>query len=685
MKVSINWLREYVDLVISPQKLIALFNNLGILVNTWEEKDGDYVLDVETYSNRPDILSHLGIARELSVALGRPLKEPNWPQIEIAEEFPLQECDVQIWEEDLCPRYCAVILEDVQIGPSPPWLTARIRAMGLTPVNNVVDVTNFVLFATGQPIHAFDLDKLHGRKVIVRTAQKDETLHSLEGKTVSLYPDMLVIADESQPVALAGIIGGKEAGITEDTQSVFIESAYFDPGSVLQTGRTLSIQTDAFHRYARGADISYAPLAAQMAAALITQTSGKMVGGVKDIFSKPRKIKTVMLRQHRILELLGIEIEEDFIISTLSKLGFKIEDQQQGIWRIQVPSFRVDISREADLIEEIVRFYGYDRIPSLLPTWAVLDPGFDQKISWGESLRQVLLHEGFDEVVNLSFISPEREANLPTGRKAVRIRNPLSSKASLLRTTLISGLLDNIIRNVNRGADGVHIFEIGKIFSWEEDLCREQLFLAIATLGLLGNRHWQTQNAKTDFFHLKGACEAFLDHLNYAPVSFQAAEHPCFEPGHSLALLVKGEKIGDMGLLRSDILELDDIKEEVWAAEIDLGTLFEKPPQLFKYAPVIKYPSVIRDVSFMVDRHISFESVKTAIAKLSIPFLVKFDVYDRFLGPSVPKDKISLALRFVFQHPQKTLVAEEVDQLLDKIVKHLQENFKFQLREGGEN
>jgi phenylalanyl-tRNA synthetase beta chain len=495
---------------------------------------------------------------------------------------------------------------------------------------------------------------------------------------------MLVIADEKKPVALAGVIGGEESSVTEETKDVFIESAYFDPVSVRKTGKRASVQTDASYRFERGADISFPPQAALMAASLLSQLGGKVAKGIIDVYPKPRKPKTVLLRHHRITELLGVEIDDDFIMKILSDLELSIELQQEGIWQVKLPFFRVDIEREADLIEEIARFYGYDKIPAQLPPIRELEPLRSPRRIIIERIRQILLSHGLDEVVNLSFSDIEEEKTFKGSQKAIGIRNPISSRAAYMRTTLMGGLLQNISWNKNRGAEGVHIFEIGNVYSWKEEKCQERLSLCMVSVGDLGYGHWQTNNERTDFFHLKGISEDLLVHLKYQPISFSEKPHPFFEQDYSLSLNHKGEEIGNIGLLRKEICEAYSIKEDVWAACIDLNTLLDRQTLSFQYSPVIKFPSISRDLAFVGDRKIPFSQVEEEIEKMAIPFLEKLVLSDRFSGKSIPEGKVSLMFRFVFRHPQRTLHASEVDSMQQKVIEVLGSKFGFQLREGGE-
>jgi len=684
MKISIDWLKDYIALDLPDTEVIDSLNNIGMLVDDWEETGDDTILELETYANRPDTLGHLGVARELAATLGLPLKSPDVSIIEgdqqIAEHF-----DVQILDEGLCPRYCAMIVGGIEVGPSPHWMQKRLRAMGLSPVNNLVDVTNYVLFATAQPIHAFDLAKLKGDKIIVRCARRGEGLKTLEGKDVALSQDMLVIADDKNPVALAGVVGGEESAVSETTRAVLIESAYFDPVSVRQTWKKAGIQTDASYRFERGADIDYPPRAAMLAASLLTRMGGLAYQGMLDVFPKPPRPKTVVIRHHRIHELLGVEIDEGFVIKTLQDLEFGVKQQQPGIWQVTVPFFRVDIEREADLIEEIARFFGYENIPARLPAVETVDLNMDRKRTLEAGLRQLMFHRGFDEVVNYSFMDPSREALFQHGREAIAIRNPISTRAALLRTTLLDGLLGTVAWNKNRGADGVHVFELGHIFSQDEESRREQQAMAMITWGALGSPHWQGRSGKTDFFLLKGTCESLMTQLGYGPVSFQNRDHPFFETGCALALRVKGAEAGILGQLKQEILDAYDLTEPVWAAEIDLDATFELQSQAFIFSPIVKYPSVIRDVSFLIDRGVPYQEVKETLDGIKLPHLEHYTLVDRYTGSGVSEDKISLSMRFMFRNPQKTLQAREVDALQEKIVKALRSRFDLQLREGGEN
>jgi phenylalanyl-tRNA synthetase beta chain len=682
MKISLDWLNEYVKVDLPLPDLLERLTMIGLVAEKTEGIGGDRVVEVETYANRPDTLGHLGIAREVAAMTGARLLERKWPVVELSDRTAAL-TDVQVLDETSCPRYCGLLVRGVGVGPSPDWLRTKIEAMGLRTVNNVVDVTNYVLFATGQPIHAFDFRKLAGGRIVVRRAMKGEKLTSLDGGVIELTPEMLVIADEEKPVALAGVMGGEETGVTDATVDVFVESACFDPVSVRLTAKKVGLSTDASYRFERGTDIAFPPEAARMAASLLGKFGGKASRGLIDVYPKPRKPKSVVLRHRRIFDLLGVEVPEDFVPRLLADLGFRVEESQKGTWIAEVPSFRVDIEREADLIEEVARFYGYDRIPSEPIPLRSFEPPPNRKRERVQKLRQVLLHHGFDEVINFSFSDPEKEAALRSGREPVALLNPLSARSATMRTTLMMGLLENAARNLNRGLEGVHIFEAGGIYFRDDEAYCEELSLGLLATGRLGSPHWQSRPEATDFFVLKGAIEAVMAALRYEPFSFKEADHPFFEPGEALALVYKGEKVGSLGVLRKALRDLYSVEGTVYAAEIDLGCLMEKQPKPFVFAPVPKFPGAVRDLSFFVDRKLSWRDVQQVLSRLSVPILEGFELTDRFSGPSVPPDKISLSVRFRYRSAQRTLLAEEVDKAQQEVVGHLRSALNATLREGG--
>jgi len=680
MNISYDWLNEYLDLNVPSRELAQYFNQIGLMVESVREIDGDTVYEIETYANRPDTLGHLGVARELAALLGLPLKSPSWPLVEL-DQSTSDLVDIQVLDSQLCPRYCGLVVKGVQVGPSPDWLKRRIEAVGLRPINNVVDISNYVCFSLGQPLHTFDFCQLKEARIIVRRARKGETLRTLDGQLVELTSDMLVIADEGKPVALAGIIGGEESGINEKTTDVFIESANFDPVSIRLTAKKLGLTTDASYRFERGVDINAAPLGAKMAASLLSQFGGKASRGLLDVYPNPRRTRSVPLRLKRVSELLGIEIPKEFVVRTLTALGLKLNEQKPGVWVTEIPSFRVDLEREADLIEEIARFFGYDRIPTeVTPARSFELPASErQDCLW--LLKEILFHYGFDEVINFSFGDREKEKIWQTGLEPIKLQNPISSRASILRTSLLPGLVENTVWNYNREANGVHIFETGKIYFWEEDgKQREEWHLALLTSGQREAKTWNQPARETDYFFLKGAIEDLFSYLGYETPSFEPEDHSFFQTGQAVRISIKKEPVGYLGLLKPEIRLAYGLDKLAYGGELNLEVLFDRQPRAFSFTPVPRFPGVVRDLSFLVDSRINFQDIYSQLKKLNVPYLERFEIYDRFEGDSLSAGQVSYSVRFFFRHESRTLQAEEVDRAMLDIISQLKSGLKIQLR-----
>lgn len=680
MKISYAWLKEYVNLNLNPEELADCLNQIGLMVETTSSYEDDTVYEIETYANRPDTLGHLGVAREIAALLGLSLKTRNWPLRELPQTTAGM-VDINILDPQLCPRYCGLVVKGVKVGPSPDWLKKRLEAVGLRPINNVVDISNYVCFSLGQPIHTFDLSKIRGARIKIRKARKGETIRTLEGQTAELDPEMLVIADETTPLAIAGVIGGEDSGITETTTDVFIESANFNPVSIRLTAKKLGLSTDASYRFERGVDPNAAPAAAVMAASLLCEFGGRVSKGLLDVYPAPRKPRTVNLRLRRVNELLGLEIEPDFVVKTLTGLGLKLKEQSPLVWTAEIPGFRVDLEREADLVEEVARFYGYDRIPSAVTPVKSFDLPTDRRRDRVWRLKKVLFHHGFDEVINFSFADPEKEQLWQTGCRPIKLQNPISSKLSILRTSLLPGLVENAVWNFNREAEGVHIFEVGNIYYWEEEEThRENLNLGILTTGLRSGRTWREEEKDTDFFVLKGAVEDICGYLGYEQLSFEPVEHPFFEPGQALKILVKNEPVGLLGLLNANLARSYDLERPAYCAEISLQELLSRQPRAFSFQPVPRYPGTSRDLSFLVEDSLTYQQIQQQLQKLNIACLENFLIYDRFQGKALPPGKVSFSVRFYFRHSARTLQTEEVDRAMQEIISQLKSTLKIQLR-----
>ncbi|HYA48871.1 MAG TPA: phenylalanine--tRNA ligase subunit beta, partial [Burkholderiales bacterium] len=455
----------------------------------------------------------------------------------------------------------------------------------------------------------------------------------------------------------------------------------FDPVSIRLTSKKLALATDASYRFERGADVGFAPEAALMMASLLGRMGGQAARGAIDVYPRPRRAKSVVLRGRRVGELLGADIGDDFIERVLASLGFKAESTQQGVWLVEVPSFRVDIDREADLIEEVARFYGYDRIPAEITPARTFEFTVNRKRERTQRLRRSLLGFGLDEVMNFGFADPEKEALLASGRDPVAIANPISIRASVLRTNLLMGLLENAAWNRNRGLEGVHIFEVGNIYFCQGEKTEERLTLGLLSTGQLPDRGWPERTPETDFYFLKGAVEAAAAALRYEPYSFETGDHPSFEAGRSLALVYKGQDVGRLGVVRTAVASAYSIDRPVFAAEIDLAALLEKQPRPFTYVPVPKFPGVVRDLSFLVAANVAYRDIQRTLERMAQPLVESCELRDRFSGPSVPVGLVSLTIRFHYRHPQRTLRADEVDRVEQDIIAQLRSAWNIQLRE----
>ena len=557
MFISCEWLRELTDTRLSPAELRDRLTMVGLAIDAVDEHGGDAVLDVEVPSNRPDCLSHVGIAREVSVIDKGQLRLPAGEQPK-TEGRSSDLTSVEIKDPDLCPRYAARLVRGVKIGPSPDWLAKRLEAIGQRPINNVADITNYVLHELGQPLHAFDLEKLGGKRIIVRRAAPDEKLRTLDGVERTLTNDMLVIADAEKAVALAGIMGGEESEISNQTKDVLIESAYFDPNSVRQTARKLGMDTEASRRFERGADCEGVLHAQQRCVDLICELAGGVATeDAIDIYPKPLSERVVELHPERIPRLTSLSVQTEEIVRILSGLGFERVGGSEGRMSFKVPSWRVDVEQEEDLVEEVARHTGYEKIGSELPP-SSMSGEYQPTEMQQRSLRRALNAFGFDEAINLSFIQHDSRFDLIPSFAGheddqPQLANPIIEDAAWMRSTLLPGLLSSLRHNLNHGIRDVRLFEIGRIFSILKagELPDESLALSIvATGGALEENKAQAER-ELDFFDLKGALEAAVDWMNVSPLTFTPTSARHLRVGQS-ALISSGDgkPLGTIGQTR---------------------------------------------------------------------------------------------------------------------------------------
>lgn len=646
----------------------------------------DFILELDLTPNRGDCLSVIGVAREVAALLGRPFRlvEPSFPE---TGGNICGQVRVDINEPDLCRRYVARLIKNVRIGRSPLWMQSRLRAAGMRPISNIVDVTNYVMLEMGQPLHAFDYDRLVDHHIIVRRAKEDEEMVSLDDVLRKLNKDMLVITDPSGPVAVAGVMGGLSTEVTEHTTSILLESAYFNPVSIRRTSKALGLRSEASLRFEKGIDLGGCLRAINRAAQLIYDMgAGEVVTGVVDNYISPANEKTVMFRPKRATYVLGMDIPKEKASDILSRLQFKVQDAGEDLL-VTVPTYRVDVSIEEDLIEEVARIHGYHQVPATLPFGSSSHGAKTREQSFKTLIADALAGAGFYEVVTYSFTNPRvfDLMNLPADsplRNTVKIQNPLSEEHSVLRTMMLPGLLEVLSRNFNRRVQDGAIFELDTVFlpGGDGHPPEERSALTAVAMGKApGN--WKMQSQEFDFYFLKGVLESILGELGTEVVNFYPENNnPSFHPGRTATLDVGGRKIGVIGELHPDVLEKYELPERVVAFEIDFDKLYTVSGQPKVYKPLPKFPGVERDLAIVLKRENRTGDILEAIRKTGGELLISVSLFDIYQGEQVPQGYQSMAFALKFQATDRTLTDAEVSEVTDAIATELSSRFGAQLR-----
>jgi phenylalanyl-tRNA synthetase beta chain len=691
VKVLLSWLRDFVDVPGTPEDIAATMSVRGFAVEGIEPYgDGDAVLDFEITANRPDCMAIVGIAREVATAYGLTLRRPAartsgvtagpmsaGPALHLASLKAADKADIDIVIEnpDLCPRYAGAVA-DVTVGPSPEWLQARLRACGVRAISNIVDITNYVLLELGQPMHAFDITRLGGGQIRVRTARDGERLRTLDGQERALAPEMLVIADASVPVAVAGVMGGGDSEVHDGTTTIVFESAYFAPRSVRRTSRQLGLKTEASMRFERGTDPRLPVTAMERACALLEITgAGKARGTVVDRYPARIEPVTVRLRRDRITGLLGVRIPDEDVRDLLQSLDFVLRDGAGGSgWDVIVPTRRVDITREVDLIEEVARHYGFDRIPATFPAPTAAAAAIDPRILRARQLRQVMTGAGFSEALTFGFIAEAAAAPFAGSGGLVPIKNPLSDNFGVLRPSPLPGLLDAVAHNRRREQRDVRLFEIGNRFSRHHG---ENRVLAFAWTGAVGADHWTGGTRDVDFFDAKGAAERICTALG-VPAETVPDRVDWLVAGRSAALVAGDRRIGVLGQLAPAIADAHGLpaNDAVYVAEIDLDAADALAPRGdAKAEPLPRYPSVVRDISILVADTVAAAEIRRAVRAAAPVTLAHVGEFDRYQGKNIPDGKVSLSLRLTFRSPERTLTDTEVQGAMDEVLAALKQQF----------
>jgi phenylalanyl-tRNA synthetase beta chain len=661
--------------------IMILSSDLSLGKNLADALDlSDTVLDISVTPNRSDCLSIVGVAREVAAITGKKLRYPSSALVENDEEIQ-GITSVSIEDPDLCPRYTARVIKNVRIGPSPFWMRRRLEAVGLRSINNIVDVTNFAMMELGQPLHAFDFRFLEEGRIVVRRSRVGETFVSLDEKERILRADTLTICDGVKPVAIGGVMGGLNSEVKNDTEMILLESAYFNPSSIRRTSRGLAMGTDAAFRFERGIDPEGVIRALDRAAGLMAELSGGTVcRGVIDQY--PRIIPTVkgiLLRLKRIRDILGAAVEEADVVRILRNLEMTVEPAGEGSFRITPPTCRVDIAREIDLIEEIARMHGYDRVPATLPAVSVIAGSVDGKSTVEARIREIMTGAGYQEVINYSFVSPDAvdQLGLPETderRLQVRIRNPLTEEQAAMRTTLIQSLLRNVRMNADVGRFDLKIFETGRTFirQGEGKQPREHNRAAFLTTGRRYEDRWHFQGLQADFYDLKGCVENILDILRIAAPSFrEGVPEPFLHPGKSCGVFGGETQIGFLGEVHPDVLARMDLTGTVIVCELDRDLLAANYSAKAAFRNIPRFPSSSRDVAFLVRREVAAAEMLRPAADFLEELLEKVQIFDVYEGKNVPEEMKSLGLRFSYRGAERTLTDDEVNEVHTRIVRKI--------------
>ncbi len=641
----------------------------------------DHVMEIGLTPNRPDCLSILGIAREIAAIQKTTLKYPECSLKDKSSEV-FHMTSVTINDPEHCPRYCARLLENMVVGHSPFWMQDRLLSVGLRPINAIVDITNFVMMETGQPLHAFDFDRLAQNRIVVRTAKDKEAFTTLDGKKRELNSETLMICDGEKPVAIGGVMGGENSEIQMDTTRVLIESACFDPVSIRKTSKYLGLSTDASHRFERGVDPGGTVKALNRAASLMSDISGgHIVPGLIDEHPVQSGTKSIELDTAYANRVLGLSLNASHMQTLLESVGFLVQSADNLQLVVTPPSFRVDVSRPQDLMEEIARIYGYDKIPTTFP----LIPA-QQRIPSGQwdfrgQIKDLMQSLGFNEVINYSFMDEkacdllELDAN-DKRRKVLPILNPLNEDMAVMRTCLISGLLKAMVLNLSQQMKTLKIFEVGNTFISQGNDCLpvENEYLAVLWTGSRSDHSLHMKDIDCDFYDIKGAAEALLRSLEIQDVIFtKMPENSCqyTKAGHSARILSEGKDIGLLGEVDPKVISAFDLKQKAFIFELDLNIMSFLTPKTKQFQPVPRFPATYRDVTIIIDKHIESGEVVEMVRNANESLIEAVLLYDLYEGDPIPKGQSSITLRVIYRSAEKTLEDTDVTPVTERIAKEL--------------
>jgi phenylalanyl-tRNA synthetase beta chain len=663
---------------------------------------GDVILDLDVTPNRPDCLSVIGIAREIAALTGEPLRLPEI-HYEETEKSIDSFASVDIVDPDLCPRYCASLVTGIKIAPSPSWLQQRLNNCGMRPINNVVDVTNYVMLEFGQPLHAFDYHKLKGRQIIARRARNSESITTLDGSKRSLDPEMLVIADKEEAVAVAGIMGSLESEVTDKTDTILLESANFNQATIRRGCSHLKFQSEASIRFDKGLNSELPLLPLKRATQLLLELAGgRAAKGIIDVYPGKSDPKLISLAGREVERLSGLKVNIDEILRVLKALGFECQEGNSGSQvSVSAPYWRSDIKCSADLVEEVVRIIGYEEIPvtrlssPLPPQKSKLSPAARQS-NLKEKLRNILTGLGFQEILTYSLVSleklqklsPRLELKIPP----LKVANPMTREQEYMRTGLRAGLLATLAHNQKFAQAGIRLFEIGKVFlpqhppviaseakqsQEERELPQEKEMFCAVLSGARAELSWQADRESLDFFDAKGVVENILSQLRLE-ASFENSDDEGLFPGRDANIIVEDDRVGVVGEVHPRVTQAFELSGAPYVIEIDLEKLLAKLTGIREYQAIPRFPSVTRDVALVIDEQVSYRTVENTIK--SFPLVTKVTLFDLYRGEQITEGKKSFAIRIVYQSLSYTLTDEEVDQIQEQMLARLNQELGATLR-----
>jgi phenylalanyl-tRNA synthetase beta chain len=652
---------------------------IGTVLQDYLKLD-DIILQIGITPNRGDALSHIGVARDISALTAKPLKVQSIPEPDKIAA-PVQ---IEIEAPELCPRYSAAVIEGITISSSPEWMQQALESVGVRPINVIVDITNYVMMEYGQPMHAFDMDKIEGGKIIVRASVPDEEFVTLDSKSHKLPGSSILICDGKKPVALGGVMGGENSEIDEGTTNILLESAHFNPSAIRKTAKKLAINSEASYRFERFTDPDGTVIALNRAIQLILELTGGTYKGTTDAYPAPAAIPDVVLRYARIKKILGIEIPKDDVLRILGALGFGIKDQGDTVL-CSPPGFRTEMDREIDIIEELARIYGYDKIPTPERITMNVSSRHDED-AFVDTIRQLGIGLGFNELMSPSLMSIEH-AELFAPGKTISVMNPVNAERPAMRTSITPSLLEAIRLNLNNGVGNLQVFELGAIFKkaseGEETYVpgyNEYFTVGFALSGDASEREWHGDARAYDLFDLKGKIEALLQKLHIQQYDFLSSDKSSTLSANGLQVRINGKVAGQLVELTKETLIAFDVEQPVYVAELTLKDLREAATPITRFSPVPKYPVVFRDLAFVLSSSVPASKILNAIAQAKTKYLLHSKVVDLYRSDSLGKDMKSIAVSMSFQAPDKTLTDSDIDKEIQAITRIIESSLSAVLR-----